>query len=126
LRIRRRQIDALRLAIGAEQDRASELAAEVARVRAARDAERRLAASGEVPADAWFAASSRHLRDLAGVRAQIEQRLVTLRQAAREASARLSLLEQADAAAQAVERRASDKAAQAALDDRTAASWSRR
>jgi hypothetical protein len=70
-------------------------------------------------------ASARRLADLGRLQKESEQRLAALRQSAADARARLSLLEQADESARAAERRARDKAAQAALDDRTAAMWNR-
>lgn len=125
LRIRRRQLDGLRLAIGAEQARAAMLATESTDLSARRTAERLRAASSEVPSDAWFLTSARRLADLGHLQAESERRLAALRQSATDARARLSLLEQADEAAQAAERRVRDKARQAALDDRTAAMWNR-
>jgi hypothetical protein len=125
LRIRRRQLDSLRLAISAEQARAASITMESADLGASRTAERLRAANSEVPSDAWFVASAKRLADLGRLQTESEQRLAALRQSAAEARARLSLLEQADEAALAAKRRARDKAAQAALDDRTAAMWNR-
>jgi chromosome segregation ATPase len=125
LRIRRRQLDQLRLMIGSEQARASALASAAADLSDQRTRERVLASQAEVAADPWFAASRQRLALLGRSEAESQARLATLRQAATDARARLSSLEEADAAARAADRRVRDKAAQAALDDRAAAAWCR-
>ena len=126
LRVRRRQLDGLARAIAAERRHSDQLAASSATLSDQRKAERLHASPDPRAADAWFAASSRSLAALSLAACDSEDRLFTLRQAASDARARLSLLEQAHEAALASARRLRDNRDQAALDDRSAAIWTRR
>jgi len=119
--MRRRQLDALALAIGAQQRRSVMLAEAAAALAAQRKAERALAAPATLAADAWFEAAARRLAALAGEGAQSDQQLAALRHAAGDARARLTLLEDADTAARTQQRRSAEKKSQASLDDRSAA-----
>ncbi len=121
LRMRRRELDALALAIGAEQQRAALLAEAATTLAAQRSAERSLGGSAALSADAWFTAAARRLAELATEGSVSEQRLAALRSAAGDARARLSLLEDADAAAAAAHRRDADRKTQGQLDDSSAA-----
>ncbi|GAA4010301.1 hypothetical protein GCM10022280_04380 [Sphingomonas swuensis] len=124
LRIRRRALDQLALAIAGERRRSDQLAAAGEALRDCRMAERRLASSSPFDPDRWFAVTAARLDDLAAEKELSGERLAGLRAAAAEARARLSLLEDADHAARVAEQRRRDKAKQDALDDRTGASWS--
>ena len=121
LRMRRRELDALALAIGAEQHRAALLAGAASALDAQRPAERAFTSSAPIAADAWFAAVASRLADLAVEGSASDRRLAALRTAAGDARARLSLLEEADAVAAAAVRRALDRKAQGQLDDCSAA-----
>ena len=126
LRVRRRQLDTIAQAIAAERTAGELLLAAARQLAGQRGAERRLAVGAPCSAEPWFAAARSRLYALHIDKARSDERLARLRASAIEARARLSLLEAANAAAREADRRTRDKAAQAALDDRTAARWSRR
>lgn len=120
IRLRRRQLDALRLAIGSEQAEAQSIAAAASTLEDQRHSERLLGAEPGLSADAWFEAAARRLDDFAAAHVRSLERLGTLRSEAGRARARLSLLEEAETEQLAAERRAAEKKAQASLDDRSA------
>ena len=124
--IRRRQLERLRLALAERQQQLSTLQTASADEHAARERERRLARHASLPADAWFEKSARQLAGLAEQSRAVEAELASLSGAALDARARLSLLEEAEAAARLAARRQRDRQLEAMLDDRTAALWSQR
>lgn len=123
LRVRRRELDRLALAIASERQRGAAAAELAQRLVAQREEERRCPVNPTWAADAWFAQSLQDLQTLRVAEAESERRLAGLRRSAAAARARLNLLEEAHEASRAAERRLRDKAAQAALDDRSAAGW---
>ena len=126
IRLRRRQLDTLALKLAAEQAAATGLGQERDRLAANRAAERHHAALLPLAADRWFAAAGSRLAALSAARAEAEARLQALRHDTVEARARLQLLEDAAMAADKADRRKALRRAEVALDDRTAAGWSRR
>lgn len=123
LRIRRRELDLLRLAIATEQRSLSDVNAAAAALAERQKDERRLATTLACSSDDWFAEASRRLHSLGEEGRASLQRLARLRAATVEAQARLSLLEEAERVARRVADRAREQKAQDRLDDRTAASW---
>lgn len=126
LRIRGRQLDALRLAIASEQQRTLDLSRAADDLSSQRLEERRRAFSSPLTSDAWFAASARSLEQLSDEQGASAAKLAILRDETRNARARLSLLEEAERSARAAATRALEGRTQAMLDDRTAACWARR
>lgn len=117
IRIRRRALDRLRFAIGAELQQAVALGDAASGLASRRHSERIAALSATVPSDPWFAAAARRMAMLEQARIASAARLSTLRHEVGEAQGRLRLLEQAAENAAATERRKREKAAQARLDD---------
>lgn len=126
IRLRRRQLDSVALALAAKQAAAFALADEAASLEGQRAAERHLASAAPLSCDAWFARGAARLRALAEAKAVAELKLADLRADVVRARARLQLLEDAAAEAARAERRKRLARADAALDDRIAAGWSRR
>ncbi|WP_300973716.1 hypothetical protein [Sphingomonas sp. LHG3406-1] len=126
IRHRRRLLDALALRISAEEREQRALGEAAESLTELRRAERHLAAAVPLAADAWFADSARRLEALGAARKAGSDRLAALRRETAEARGRLQLLEDAAAVARKAERRAAERRAQAALDDSTAAAWSKR
>lgn len=125
IRLRRRELDRLALALANEQAKGYSLAG-ADRLVEQRQGERHLKAAAPFSCDAWFAASALELTALAHARAASEQALAVLRNDAVQVRARLQLLEDAAAEKTKARRRRLDAKADAALDDRIAASWGRR
>lgn len=126
IRLRRRELDRIALKLATEQARGHSLADRADRLVEQRQGERHLTAAAPLSCDAWFAASARELTALAHARAASEQALAVLRNDAVQVRARLQLLEDAAAEKTKARRRRLDAKADAALDDRIAASWARR
>lgn len=126
IRLRRRQLDALAMALSTEQAAAHDLAVQAQELSRQRTAERHLAAAAVLSCDAWFSDGARRLSALARARGEAEQKLADLRSQAVQARARLQLLEDAAAEAQRGVRRRREAKAGAALDDRIAAAWAAR
>lgn len=126
IRLRRRELDRLALALATEQANDHALGEQADRLGERRVSERHLTAIALLSCDAWFAASARELTALAEARAKSRQVLKMLRNEAVQVRARLQLLEDAAAEQAKAKRRRSDAKADAALDDRIAATWHRR
>lgn len=126
IRLRRRQLDALALKLAAEQAEAVTIEQQRAALLVARAEERQQAALVPLAADAWFDNAARRLVNLAAAGSAANARLAALRRETVEARARLQLLEDAAASAALAARRKTEAKAAAALDDRIAASRTRR
>jgi hypothetical protein len=126
IRLRRRALDAIALRLAARQAEVHALAGEASTLAQRRTAERHFAAAAPLACDAWFAEGARRLVALHDARGEAERGLAALRQETVQARARLQLLEDAAAEALRAENRRRLAKADAALDDRIAAGWSRR
>lgn len=126
IRLRRRALDAIAFRLAAGQAEVQALAGEASELEQRRTAERHLSAVAPLACDAWFAQGARRLGALHDAHAEAQCGLADLREEAVQARARLRLLEDAAAEALRAENRRRLGKAEAALDDRIAAGWSRR
>lgn len=122
--LQRREVDELRISIGVELGRLSEVERRRSQIDADMRRERSVAAEAfEVPATAYFALVRAERTRLEESQRTIDARVTRLRSQAREAYGSLSAVEGAAERYRDEETRRIESAEQAAADDRSAASF---